>query len=1611
VPTRVYALLVGINDYGPDIESLEGCLNDVDRFHDYLKRVVDPADLAVEVLKNGDATRASIVGRFRAHLGQARSGDVALFQFCGHGAQWASAAAWRESFPDGKDEGLVCSDSRRPGGYDLADKELAVLIAEAAANEAHVAILFDCCHSGSGTRDVEAARGLKPRLTRAVTTERPLESYLDGHYSRLREAHRPLFVPAARHILLAACERGQLAQEAPGHGLFTSTLLDVLEKSGGEVSYADLFVRCRAAVRARAFDQDPQFEAYGRFDAGAGFLGRPLERTSRGRYLAYCDQGVWTAECGAINGVPDQPETAVSLALYPEDDPATKAGTARAVQVGPQRSEIALEFDSSESARYLAEITSLPAAPMPVAFAGDDDTRSAVQDALSRCGVHVSLVGADAAAGYALTAGDGRLALRAAGQDQAIGFADAGDGTLARAAASLAPAVKQVMQWERCLALQNRRTAMDTSLVDVVYVERLAGGGEREHAGPEAVLTLTSGGRRRRIRGRFRVRNRTGQTLWVVLAYLSDAYGVYVLSNDAVPAGDAWITIWGEGPTDTLDLEDGIDQSVERFKLLVATEKADDFLLAQPALSVGDEYGATRAIEGVEPIPKLTHTNEWFARDFRVRWRGDAEDTVSRRDRQPLPFGRHHAFIVGIDAYQKVSPLKTAVSDARRLAQVLAEKQHFDVHAPLLDAGGDALRTLLRDTMARLVAADDRVLFYFAGHGIAADGDDGPAGYLVPADADPADLKTLIAMAELQRALQALPCRHLLLILDCCFSGAFQWASRTRSIGSLMPRRIYKERFDRFVVDPAWQVITSAAYDQKALDVLQGRATGDRGLAATADGEAHSPFALALFDALAGDADFRNGREGDGLITATEVYAYIRDRVEPETLDAGQGRRQTPGFFPLSKHDKGEFIFLHPKHRLNLPPIPARSPYKGLQSFDEADRSLFYGRDRAIRELQARCDAVRLLVVSGASGTGKSSVVKAGLLPLLREAGHRILPVIRPGLHPLAALEEALAADGAAGAPSAVLLIDQFEELITRCPDAGERAAFLARLRRVVDDEAAIHRVIITVRSDFEPQVSGGDLKALWDAGRCTVPPFSLDELKEIIVMPTMQEVLIFDPPELVDEIVGDVVQSPGALPLLAYALSELYEAYRASGREDRALRKTDYERLGGVMGALRSKADTLYQALDPAQQATMRKIVLRMVSVEGDLAGRRVPMADLDYSADENPRAQVVIERLVDARLIVKGEDYIEPAHDALVRAWKTLHEWIHAAGRDTLILGQRLGPDADQFARTRDPQLLWNRNPNLAVAARALRDPQHTFNAREVVFVRKSVSRNRRRMVVAWALAFATVVSLMALSVWALLERATAEEEKERALLSLFEGLSLNMNEGQPGSLCLNGLCDTAPPGDGKDAWRSLGQLPDDLPAAGGPPASRVFAASRKFGWGSVVVYAQDALTLDEEITDGSDNLLFAQNALAWLTPLAYKSGCPEQITILAWEGTFAKVERMQQVRAFIERRGWVLKVARPETLEADLECAAVLWYLSDWEPPAEFADRHVPLVEDFVHGGGGLLVGGLGWSYAEQGGPDGASATAPYAADLLGRPFGFAFTRDAFVSPGDTPITLQP
>jgi hypothetical protein len=380
-------------------------------------------------------------------------------------------------------------------------------------------------------------------------------------------------------------------------------------------------------------------------------------------------------------------------------------------------------------------------------------------------------------------------------------------------------------------------------------------------------------------------------------------------------------------------------------------------------------------------------------------------------------FSRNLAIVIGINQYENgIFPLQTAVNDAKELARILEQEHGYQVRL-LLDREVTLrnLNHLLEEILSKKVGSNDRVFFYFAGHGIALSGDDGPAGYLIPQDAQPGKVSSYLPMPQLHQALTELPCRHFLGILDCCVAGAFRWSS-TRDV-STVPEVIYRERYDRFLQDPAWQVITSAAYDQKALDIVSLREQ-------PGSMRSHSPFAEALFTALRGEADImppaKDGKPpGDGIITATELYLYLRDSVE--LLTEGHYKRQTPGLWPLKKHDKGEYIFLNPGHELNLPPAPpldeSKNPYRGLESFEEEHSELFFGRKALIEKLYEFLSSHPLTVVLGASGSGKSSLVKAGLIPYLKKLEEkenksqkqwRILAPIRPGESPFSALNNVL---------------------------------------------------------------------------------------------------------------------------------------------------------------------------------------------------------------------------------------------------------------------------------------------------------------------------------------------------------------------------------------------------------------------------------------------------------------------------------------------------------------------------------------------------------------------------------------------------------------------------
>jgi hypothetical protein len=634
---RIYALLVGINDYAPSVGRLRGCLNDVEAVQDWLVGAYGRERLAIECLRDSEATRANVIGQFRAHLGQAGPDDVVFFHYSGHGARAQSAAAFKRLYPDGKDEGLVCVDSREPGGFDLADKELAVLLHEVAARGPHIAMLLDCCHSGSATRAADDFLQARARFTHPVFAERPLDTYLDGYYADRLARGESLEPPASRHILLAACERVQKAWESKDHrGVFTSTLLDVLGQSGTGIAYTDLFLRARLAVGRYAADQTPQFETYGGFNAYSGFLGARGADSLR-RWQVYFDQGRWMADCGALHGLPTDPERQVELALYRDADASIQAGRAQTSQVGAQKSEVRLlDLTPEPTARYQAEITSLPVPPLAVRLVGDDGgvraAQAALDDAPDRGGLSFAFdAGLDGEASYTVAAHGDRLSLSETRTGRLI---QAAEGDPVVAAARLFPALRSIATWERAAALQNPATRMDPTLVDFRLVEVL--GTDEDHSYPGDDITIDiirDDSQWQPITARLQAGNRSAQPLHFALAYLSNRFGIQVPYNERIEPTDGAFDLIVDGSSTfqmTLDPDEG-DEAVHVFKLIVTTERIDDFLLVQEPLGIGRllrTTGDRDLLKGVsfgEPRKKLVHRNEWFTKTIRVR-------LVRRRD-------------------------------------------------------------------------------------------------------------------------------------------------------------------------------------------------------------------------------------------------------------------------------------------------------------------------------------------------------------------------------------------------------------------------------------------------------------------------------------------------------------------------------------------------------------------------------------------------------------------------------------------------------------------------------------------------------------------------------------------------------------------------------------------------------------------------------------------------------------------------------------------------------------------------------------------------------------------------------------------------------------------
>ena len=769
-----------------------------------------------------------------------------------------------------------------------------------------------------------------------------------------------------------------------------------------------------------------------------------------------------------------------------------------------------------------------------------------------------------------------------------------------------------------------------------------------------------------------------------------------------------------------------------------------------------------------------------------------------------LPGGRHAA-VIGINAYGNgIATLSTAVPDARAVAAALERDQGYAEPIVLLDEAaslGGIVELLERTLPALGLAGGGALVFYFAGHGVAFDDHEGPQGYLIPQGACSGEPATWLPMDRVRRALGRLPCRHLLVVLDCCFAGSFRWASSRRL---LLPEvgPLYDSQYARYLEGEAWQVLTSASHQEVAQDV----APGSRNYRDEATAKRHSPFAAAFLEGLAGVSDSSRGEYGaDGVITATELYQYIFERLVP----AGKARRQTPGLWPLKPANTGEFIFTNPRQETRTRPDPplddADNPWLGLAAYSDRDAPLFFGRERVVRDLLgALGDDSRspLLAVVGASGTGKSSVVKAGVLPRLRELAAesglewRVVVCQRLGKVPRDQLNDAVARLEAMKSPAAaddlrrLLVIDQFEELFTQGSEPEEQRRFLDELAALL--AAGGLRVLITLRSDFEPRLADTPLAPWLEAcgpwtrrddgteaddrrpGCFRVPPFSSDELRQAIEGPAANRAMYFEPPELVDRLVDEVMAMPGGLPLLSFALAEMYRRSvlrrRRSGVLDRSLNEEDYREVGGVVGSLHRRATELYDDAERDRREVIRRLFLRMVSPEGGrLARRRVEDTELEYAAPGKPE-QLLVEEVrdtyVDARLLVADEGHIEPAHDTLVLAWEKLAGWLRRYGsqeleRQVWRAAAVWGEARRQEGPSKAGGLLWSGDPRLP----QVQAMHGELNRLERRFVAASVKRGQRRRNLFVARVAAAILGLAGLAVFAFYKAGVAEDEKEKA------------------------------------------------------------------------------------------------------------------------------------------------------------------------------------------------------------------------------------------------------
>lgn len=616
-----------------------------------------------------------------------------------------------------------------------------------------------------------------------------------------------------------------------------------------------------------------------------------------------------------------------------------------------------------------------------------------------------------------------------------------------------------------------------------------------------------------------------------------------------------------------------------------------------------------------------------------------------------------YALVIGIAKYNSPSlhDLSKTATDAEAIAQMLERHGNYRVTLINQEVTAWQLAHQLEQFLLEQ-ASHNEALIYFTGHGIkgitGADYLEQSKVYLAASDCKVIKANSQwtireggVSLSSLNKLIQKSILGNLIVILDACHSGEFVEKDLNNAFNSFNSRKDYF-------------LITACRRAEKAL---------------AKKSDNHSVFSGALLAGLKIEQAWENGQ-----ITAGRLFDFIYFQLKnspQEPIYLGGGR--SIALVTYQQPQKTEVL------------IDETCPYQGLRYFTEEQAKFFFGRKKIVETLKQKLEQSAFVPLIGASGSGKSSIVRAGLIPWLKEEGWQILDVILPGDEPLNELKRVFtqlvprtevnkisslietsglssAIKYISGSGRLLLIVDQFEEVFSFCSNDEDRSKFIQLLTEISEITDSRLAIVTTMRADFlENCLQYSSLHKLIQNQAVFVSPLLDQDLKDAIVEPTKLQGYSFGE-GLLEIILRDINSERGCLPLLEFTLTEIW---KLATKENYRLTVAQYQKIDGLQGALNRQAEKIYQEIgknfDHEGEKWIKLVFLKLVRTGEDVKDtrqRRLKIKLLSLARDEESRKilNIILDKLVYERLLTANKQgWIDLSHEALMEAWEKFAEW----------------------------------------------------------------------------------------------------------------------------------------------------------------------------------------------------------------------------------------------------------------------------------------------------------------------------------------------------------------